>query len=620
MIHKTKKQTTSIRSKGGSITAFVILLYFFSSTFAQQYPIHEFEPVVVTASRIPTTFSEITRNVIILNQNDIESAHVNSIENLLEYALGVDVKQRGPQGVQSDVSIRGSTFEQTLVLIDGIKVCDPQTGHHNMDLPLTLNDIERIEILKGSGSKLFGPNAFGGVINIITKKGDKKYTSIKAGGGDYKLTEGIFSLSYPIGIIGNHFSIAKRKSDGYRDNTDFDIFNTFYRSSLQLDSREVDFSLGYTEKKFGANGFYSDKFPNQREKTKTTFLNIKGYTTKNWCSISSKLFYRKHKDHFILDKERPDWYQNFHTTGTYGIEIQSTIKSKLFTTNLGSEIGKEGIESNSLGNHSRINGGLFFEGKVKPYKNLTVIVGSSAYYYTKWGWKTWPGIDFGYQLTDKTRLFGSIGKSFRVPTFTELYYSSPANMGNQNLKPEEAWTFETGISLRLKPLSGNISIFRREGTSLIDWVRNNSDDPWEAQNIARINTNGLEITFEFDPKFYLSGSPISRIRAGYSFLDSEKDTKKFDSKYLLNYLRHQIILEVEHNLFWQFIQKWKFRYEDREFYNNHFIVDTQISLKYKNTDIFINIANLLNTSYSDIGGIPMPGRWIRAGMNIRIEP
>ncbi len=257
--------TVSAASTAGAASLVFCLCGFAHQLCAHEDPRYELPELVVTASRIPSTFSELTRSIRIIDRKDIANWPAHSIQDVLRYAAGVDLRQRGPLGVQADASIRGGTFEQTLILIDGIKVNDSQTGHHNLDLPLTLNDIDRIEILEGHGSRLYGPNAFGGVINIITNRDQGKTLGLEALAGGFGLAGGGLSLSYSEGPLSHRLSVSGRRSAGYREHTDSRILTAFWHSLLRKDQREMAISLGHTNKVFGANGFYSDQFTNEWE-------------------------------------------------------------------------------------------------------------------------------------------------------------------------------------------------------------------------------------------------------------------------------------------------------------------------------------------------------------------
>ncbi len=598
---------------------FIVMLTLPQFLSAQQIPSYESEEITVTARKIPTTFSDLTRSIIVIGREEIQTAPVHSVQDLLQFVAGVDVRQRGPLGVQADVRIRGSSFEQTLILVNGVKMSNPQTGHHNLDIPLTLADIERVEILKGHGSRLYGPNAFGGVINIITKKNDKKQGQLKVVGGNFKFSQNDLSVTQSIGRFDNTLSLSLIKSAGYHPNTDFDNRTFFYQSTAKLGAGTFNLSYGYIDKNFGAYKFYSERFPNERERINSGFLNSALSFDKDNYSVSVKAYWQRHKDDFILDNLRPNWYRNRHITNLRGLEFQTTLKSHIGSTSLGGEIAGEGIKSSNLGDHSRARGGIFFEQELRPTKKLMFVPGFSFYYYSDWGWQMWPGLDVGFQLTKTLRTFGSAGRSFRVPTYTELFYNSPANTGNRNLKPEQVWEYETGLRWKKYFFAGEIAVFRRHGQHLIDWVRYNTDEPWQALNIAQRITNGAEISLMIHPKWIKKDSPIREIQLSYNHLESGKNTKQFTSKYSPDYLRQQFIFKIAYRSFYNIKQNWRLRYEERSGKQSNILVDVRLYFNYKNLEFFMEATNLFNTKYVEMGFIPMPGRWIMAGINFRLS-
>ncbi len=324
-----------------------------SSLIAQTLPQFKMNEVVVTAGRTPISFADLTRSVIVITQKEIKEAPVHSVQGLLQYAAGVDLAQRGVDGVQGDVSIRGGSFEETLVLIDGVSVDDPQTGHHNLNLPVSLDDIQRIEILKGPGSSIYGANAFSGVINIITKKGRDKTLSLKLSGGQNSYYDGSIYGAYPIGIFNNHISFSRQKSNGFMYNTEFNISNFTYETSINSGESNVNLFFGYNDKKYGANSFYSVLFPNQWEHTTTKLLNIDGVFGKNAFSVSPKIYWRRNDDNYLLTYLQPSFYQNIHQTNIYGAQIQISFTSGLGTSSIGGEYNTDKIKSTNLGDHSR---------------------------------------------------------------------------------------------------------------------------------------------------------------------------------------------------------------------------------------------------------------------------
>lgn len=352
------------------------------SLTVQAMPFYKRDEVVVTASRMPTNFDETNRNVVVLSRYDIENSGATSMQELLGYAAGVDVRTRGINGVQSDINIRGCAFDQSLVLIDGVKVSDPQTGHHNMNIPLNVSDIDRIEVLKGHGSRLYGPNALGGTINIITRRSAEKSITMNLSGGEFGLFEGSVSLSQPFRNSSHQVSFARSRSDGYMDASEHDINSAYYGSTLRIGAGELDFTLGYQDKEFGASTFYSDLFPDEWEHTTSIFTNISGSILHGSNIYRVSLFQRNHRDDFVLDNAHPDWYRNKHTTDLYGGDVQATFSSRFGDLSVGGEVSQEVIESKSLGNHNRNRFGMFAEHKFALYRRIDMTWGATAYNYS----------------------------------------------------------------------------------------------------------------------------------------------------------------------------------------------------------------------------------------------
>ena len=580
---------------------------------------HQLQDVVVTASRTPISFSDLTRSVIVIDSSEIKETPVNSIQDLLQYAIGVDIKQRGIDGTQADASIRGGTFEETLILIDGVKMSDPQTAHHNLNLPISLDNVERIEILKGQGSKIFGPNAFSGVINIITKKSHSRSLSVEALGGQNSYYNTSLSASVPIWKISNNFSITKYKSDGYRYNTNFDMNNISFGSSLNAKDVNVNLLLGYNDKKFGASGFYTSTFKNEWEHTTTKIANLSSDITINNFTISPKLNYRRNDDRYLLDYTNPSFYENIHHTDVYGFELQSSLKTNLGVTSIGGEFNHDKITSTNLGNHQRDKKGFFAEQKFSPIEKLNIILGGFAYDYSSIGWKFWPGIDASYNLISDIRLFGSVGKAFRIPSYTELYYNDPVTKGDPNLLYEETTNFEMGLNLTQNFFNVELSLFRKQGKNIIDWFKlNKNDSKWTVRNIAKVNTNGFEINFYTNPQIIFKKLPFNKVGIGYTYLDSDRKTSEFISRYALDYLRHQLVVTISNNFFWGIKQSWAFRYENRVNFEDHFLADANFYRQINMFTIILKATNLFNKTYHDIDTAPLPGRWIIGGIKLNI--
>jgi iron complex outermembrane receptor protein len=593
---------------------FFLTLFSAINILAQETHFYTFEPLIVTASKIPTTFLATKGNILVIERKEIINSPASSIADLLNFCPGINITQKSTEGIQSDVSIAGGTFEQTLILIDGIKVNDPQTAHHNLNLPIQLEDIERIEILKGAATRLYGGGAFAGVINIITKKGEEKKLRIKTMIGDYKLLDGNLSLSKPFGPSYNYLSVSGKHSEGYRPNTDFDILNIFFKSDINYNKTKGDIVVGYNDKDFGAGYFYSDIYPNEREHTKTAFL--KGSI--DLAKINTGFYWRRYKDDYIMDYENPGFYRAYQTTYIYGLTSQSSFSSKTGVTFVGLEWGGEKMRSTNLGDYSRIKSNLFFEHSLPTVMNLSVVFGSSLFYCSDWNWHFFPGVDVGLKLNKQTHLYASIETSFRIPSYIELYSDSPANIGNTELTPESALSFEAGIKTVKGSILTNINAFMRKEKNVIDWGRTTSSEPWTATNVGEVTIKGVDVNIAYKPivRMY-KNFPIPHINLGYTFLNLDKDESSLQLKYLLNYPEHKFTLSTDYDLSSHLKQIWNGRYEILPNSEKSLILDTSVSLEIKNTEFFIDITNLLDAEYTE-GWIPMPGRWAKAGIRVDI--
>ncbi len=599
-----------------SVLLLLMFMGIISSVNAQIIPVVIRDEVVVTASRIPTYFEQTNRSIFVLSRSDIEMIPVTSVQELLEYSAGVDIQPRGPNGVQADINMRGSSFEQTLILVDGIKVSDPQTGHHNMNIPLSVPDIERIEIMKGHGSRLYGPNALGGVINIITRKEKSKSTNISLTGGEFGLFEGSLSVSYPLLNSAQRLTMSHDRGDGYQKASEFDVTSISYGSTVPIGTGDLNISAGYQDKEFGASTFYSDQYPNEWEHTTAFFSTIKGDFSIGQASFFPVVHYRKHKDDFVLDNDRPDWVRSDHTTDVYGAEFLSTFTTNLGNFSIGGEVNNEKIESNGLGNHERNKFGIFTEHQLELTDRIGLTWGAFAYKYSDWKWQLWPGVDIGYQMNPHVKFYSTFGGSFRTPSYTELYTDNSANRGNPDLGSEKAYSYEAGSVITGTGYRSTFTLFHREGHDLIDWVRADPTEPWTSMNITDLNTSGIEIGFEMFLTSYFARSPVKRLMLSYSWIESDKDITEYESKYVMKHLRHQALMNIDHVLPFGIKQNWRISYKDRANADDYLVVDTQISRKFNSVELDLSATNIFDTDYKEIGSVVMPGRWIKMGLKL----
>ena len=610
---------------------------------------YNLDEVKVSAQRAPVAFSQVARIVSVISREEIEAAPVQSIQELLEYALSVDVRQRGVHGVQADISVRGGSFDQTLILLNGINISDPQTGHHSLDLPVSLKNIQRIEILEGPAARVFGPNAFSGAINIITGSWGNTNVKVDVSAGQHQLFDGNISGNLNTGSLHQFMAFNRISSDGYINNTDFKTWNGFYQSRLDTKPGTLDFQVGHTNKAFGANSFYSATYPNQFEETKTTFASAK-YETGTKLHINPSVYWRRHQDRFELFRDNPaNWYKghNYHLTDVFGSNLNAWFSSILGKTAFGAEIRTENVWSNVLGetltspiavpgeegqfftkSYSRTTISYFAEHSVYLEK-LTLSGGAMTNWISDlgFGWNIYPGLDAAYSFSEHYKISGSVNSTLRMPTFTDLFYSGPTNIGNPDLKPEKSVTYEGSIRINYTGFSGHAGMYHRRGKNLIDWVRENETEKWQPQNLTRINSTGLEFNGTFFPeKIWKKSFPITKIGLNYSYTTLDKEKDYFFSNYVLDNLKHKFDAELDHKIWRKLKGSWRVTYQNRngmrtqtESYKPFWLVNTRIMWKTASTEIYAMASNLFNTKYYDLGPVEQPGRWISFGISHQIN-
>lgn len=568
------------------------------------------DEITISSSRIKSTLKETFRQVEIVSSDELKQLPVQTLEEVLEYLPQVDIRQRGPLGVQADVSIGGGNFEQTLILINGVKVCDPQTAHHAMNIPVGFNNIERIEILKGAGSRIYGQNAFSGAINIITKTPEDAEMMIALTGGEHQFMSANLSASLPFKNIKQSFNANYRVSDGYIINTDFNILNLMYQAQLH---NRWTFLASTLRKAFGANSFYTNLFPWQWEQTQTTFLNL-GY---NYSHIKSNAYYRRNTDAFLLKRDTPDFYRNYHYTDVLGVDFNYEFKSRIGQSAVGFEVRNEKINSTNLGDHQRWIGTLYFDHTYKkglfsldPGFSVSFLEGHKPAFF--------PGIDVGYQLSESINAFAGISRSYRLPSYTELFYTSPANIGDSNLKAEQAVHFEVGIRQVKGMIRWHITGFARNANNLIDWVRASDSDPWKVSNISHIRTYGSEFKFGYIPSKTNHVLALNRLSLSYTYLYADQFPTEYKTKNILDLLEHKAVLITAFEYFNRMQHSVSIRYEDRFSDDGHVFLDSKLSYPFQSGKVFIEASNILNVKYYEFSSILMPGRWIRGGFEYKI--
>lgn len=618
---------------------------------------HELDEVEVTGQRAPVVHSQMARVVSVITRSEIEQAPAFGINSLLKSVPQVDVRERGVNGVQADVSIQGGSFDQTLILLNGVNFTDPQTGHHNLNLPLDLNSVDRIEVLKGPGSRVYGANAFSGAINFVTGLETSNYVKSSQIMGDFGLYQGSISVNQHNQNFHNFISASKSQSNGYIHNTNYDSKNLFYHGKTILKQSNIGYQFGYSTKEFGSNSFYSPSFPNQYEYTDTYLASINAETNIASVKLTPLVYWRRNYDHYILRYENPKYYQNFHYSDVYGTSLNSTFTSSLGKTSLGFEYRKEIIYSNNLGKPlavtKKIPGqdsirytksdwreNLSLYGEQNIYLNkFSASIGAMANRNTKLSkLEIYPGIDLGYRLSKPVKWYVSVNRSLRLPTFTDLYYTGPPSAGNPDLKPEKAWTIESGLKFSQKGFESHLSYFHRWGTNIIDWVKDKDSTVWHSLNFNKLNTDGIELFTQINlneivsPAFF-----IKEVTLSYSFTNITRNSDTLDSYSALDNLKHKLVVGVTHSIWKNLGATWFINWQDRNgTYNNYsrynpvtktsppnpyksfLLVDGKVFYTTKAIKAFAEVSNIFNVNYVDIGNITQPGRWFKLGIELKV--
>jgi iron complex outermembrane receptor protein len=577
----------------------------------------DIDSIEIQGKLISIPYKIANQNITVITREDITNSPAKSIDEILQQVPGMDIRRRGANGVQSDIAFRGSSSEQVLLLLNGIRMSDSQTGHNSMNLPIDLDDVERIEVIKGAGARRFGQNAYAGVINVITKTHIGKRVKISAEGGDYE-TYG-FGLNAQLGNekFSNSLQANSNSSQGYMYNTDYEIRNIFYQSKLNIKDGDIRLQAGFSEKKFGANGFYSSpKATEQYEETQASVVSLAHQQTFGKFIIHSNVYWRRGQDMYLYNREKPEIYRNMHIGNNVGGEVNSSYEWGLGTTGVGVELRKEFLASNNLGDRNRFVSQVFFEHHFSLLdKKLNISPGISWANYSTVGNFFYPGLDVGYNFNSNNKIYGNISKVSRVPSFTDLFYKSNTEVGNPNLLPEEAVSAEIGYQYQTKNILAKVSGFLRDSRNSIDWTKMSLNDPvWYAQNIGDTSSKGVEFELNHRLNDWLKYS------VGYTYLENKLNSVgDFAARYLLDNLKHQFIAKLETRFLKNFTNELVYRYNQRLNNGSYNLLDEKLSFVKRDFSVYVLVNNVTNTSYTETFGVAMPQRWFHVGFSYNIN-
>jgi len=573
---------------------------------------------VQVGSRLSLRLPVLTRSVQLFGREEIEALPVRTISGLLEWATSVEVQSRSP--AQSDLGIRGAGFEQVVVLVNGVRMSDPQTGHFDLDLAVPLDQVERVEILRGPASAVYGADAVGGVVNIVTRGGGEEWqgrveggswgTARISGGGGLK-REGGLSLQ-----VGGEVN----RSDGHRAGTDYETTLLHLALTRPFGGGRLSGNFGLSRRDFGAQDFYAP-FP--------SFERTRGYTSSlRWATEAGGSLdvevggsFRRHEDEFTLIRDKPEVYQNRHTSSQVGGDILARPGSwQGMELVMGGEIYRDILRSNSLGDREENRGAIFGEAVFGGTGAGVLSLGLRQDWHQGFGSFLSPSLSGSFRIGPSFRTRAAVGRSFRAPTWTERFYQDPVNVGREDLEPERAWSGEVGLDLvRDTDLRLSITAFARRAEDLIDWARavdgggvgGGVEAPWETRNVEEATFRGLEADLT------VRGPAETRWTLGGMLLSVDsKEAQGYSSKYALRPLVEQINVGVGRTFGGVATLGLNLKRARRAGEDPFNRLDMRGGVKLGSTWIYLDATNLMDTEYPDITGAMAPGRALFLGLEV----
>ena len=598
----------------------------------------------VRASRVPLPQVAAVRRVLSFGPADLDAPGVATVNDLLKQAAGVDVRQRGGFGIQTDISIDGGTFDQIALFINGVSVSNPQTGHNAADFPLNLSDIQRVDVLNGAAARLLGSGAFSGAVNIVTRPGGDRL-QLRLTGGSYGTLGAEARTAWQPGPFATSLSLSVRRSDGAVPNADFLAAKAFWQGRYDSPNLALTAQAGFTGQRYGANTFYSQAYPDQWEATRRHLLSLRA-ETKGPLALWGQASWLRSLDHYQLTRGSRQG-ENFHRGDVLTLSTGARLAWAAGLTSLGAELRLDDLYSTSLGRplaagqelpvpghdslrydhrDQRTNTAFFLEHRA-TLGRWTLAAGVMAQRNTaaapRFGF--YPGIDVAFRPARPWRLALSWNRALRLPTFTDLYYKSPTLEGNVGLRPEECDALRFSAELTLPALTAAATAWYSRGRDMIDWVMYAPDDAYHAASFG-LDAWGASLTARLDLARLLGPrQPLTALRLDYAWLRQHRRDALpvFRSNYALDYLRHKLTARLDHRLWARLAASWALRLEDRagawQRYRNgqptgelvpyglRALLDCKVSWTAPRWQLALDMTNLTARRYVDVGGVPQPG-------------
>ena len=641
------------------------VLMFTGCFYAKAQDTLSIDTLLIFDGRTRGTLSQNT-SITHIDAKTLQKAPVHSAEDYLDYLPWLDLRSRGNIGVQGDLSIRGGNYEQTLIMLDGVPMTDAQTGHHNLNLLLPPEMYGSMEISANGASRIYGPKAMAGAVNFTTRLPDRNSAFASVFGGENGFQRLAAGVSGYYKGWGAGFSGQTLSHNGYMTNTDMDQNSWFGQVYRKDKAGKIWMNAGIGNKRFGAQNFYSSRFPAQQEYTQTRLITVNWeYFWGKWQWVGNS-YYRYNHDRFELFREGDGWYRrsgkryvrgtdttptwyaghNYHQSIARGGMNNISRKFGIHAVSIGLEYRTEFVRSNVLGEPGdtldvpfgsdgakftrsarRENWSVYLEDKVS-WNNWVLSGGVLFNNNSAFGNGIFPGMEVAKTIGNM-RVFASANKGFRLPTYTDLYYNIGGAKGSKLLKPEEAVSYELGTQIRHDEHRFRLATFARDGKNLIDWVRFNGSNVDSAANLTQVFYYGADGYWEYMPKNPLGGV-LQKITAGFFVMDADKKSEGFQSFYALDFIGQKYTLQADWKLHKYinlstlgYLQKRMGGYKTpgsttETAYPYAVAMDLRLSATIKDLKVFAEATNVFDSPMMDLGNVQLPGRWLKTGITLAL--
>ncbi|HUI45804.1 MAG TPA: TonB-dependent receptor [Nitrospirota bacterium] len=581
--------------------------------------------VVVTATKTEQELEDITQSVTVITADEIRKSDATTAAEIIERTTGVEVNDYGPIGSIVDISIRGSTYQQVLVLLDGIRLNSAATGGFDMSvLPISIEQIDRIEIVRGPASALYGADALGGVVNIITKKPTGLESTITGAGGSH----GYWTLgadnSGRIGKFYYSLSVNEVKDGGYRINSDLDKTTTEAKLGYDFSKdSSLEATVNYVEKAIGVPGSIAFPSPLAREWDRY-FDTALTYKVKFSKELDMRVSVYDTRDKILYnDPDNPPYSSNISASNS--VELQANLLANSWNLlTLGVDAKGDHLESTIAGEHSASLTAGYIQDEISLGQPFILILGGRYDDHSVYGGEFDPKASARYLMASTGTTFrASVGRAFRAPTLEDLYWAFDGfEQGNPNLKPETSVEYEGGVEQSLgKGRVLKFTVFDRHVKDLIVWEPDPITFIYSPLNVGTARISGFEAEAKFtffdaltwavnytylnpkdeDTGGYVPGVPAEQLKSNVNITLPKKTNFYIEGRYVRNYLQpaptanpssHYIVVDAK-------------------------VIQTLAFGSYLTTDLFMGIKNLTNRSYEVIAEYPMPPTEIYAGLTFR---